>query len=311
MFIKERVPPIELELLPRLMHRLPHSHKSWPDVEKTHYMIKAGYGGEIEVDRLLKRTRWKECLYIGDLQLKEAYCQMDTIVLTPYFAVILEVKNYSGTLVFDEESMHMRQITKQGQEFGYRSPVTQVWNVREELLVLFEEMGISLPVFAAIVLPYPTTLVENIPNTVPIIYGHSLNRFIFTLPRTGQPLPNEELLRIGELLIKQHSPFNKKNYPQTFKYLPAELKKGILCRQCGALSNRHSSRTYHCSICQVKITDGFRHALDDWFALASPTISNRQCQDFLMLHNKNAARHILMRAELKRVREKGQFYYYK
>lgn len=311
MFIKERISPIELEVLPRLMHRLPHSHKSCPDVEKTHYMIKAGHGGEIEVDRLLKQMRWKECLFISDLQLSEAYCQMDTIVLTPYFALILEVKNYSGTLIFDEESMHMRQITKQGQEIGYRSPVTQVWNAREELLVLFEEMGVSLPVYAAIVLPYPTTLVENIPKTFPVIYGHSLNRFIFTLPRNGQPLPNEELLRIGELLIKQHSPFSEKNYPQTFKYHSSELKKGILCRQCGAIGSRHSARTYHCSICQVKISDGPRHALDDWFALVSPTITNRQCQDFLLLHNKNAARHVLLRAELKRVRKKGQFYYYK
>lgn len=311
MFIKERIEPIELEWLPRLMHRLPRHHKSWKEVEKAHYMMRAGYGGEIEVDRLLKRLRWKECLFIGDLQLSEAYCQMDTIVLTPFFALILEVKNYSGTLIFDEESMHMRQITRQGQEFGYNSPVTQAWNAREELLILFEEMGIALPVYAAIVLPYSTTLVENIPKVFPVIYGHSLNRFISTLPQNGQPLPDEELLRIGQHLTAKHSPFTKKNYPYTFKYHPAELKKGILCRQCGLLSSQISIRTHYCLNCKLKIMDGFRQTLDEWFAIASPTITNSQCREFLMLRNKNAAHHILTHAALERTRERGQFLYYK
>lgn len=311
MFIKERTPPIELKWLPRLLRRLPRHHSSWPNVEKAHYMMKAGYGGEIEIDRRLRHLRWKDCLFIGDLQLSHAYCQIDTIVLTPYFALILEVKNYSGTLIFDEESMHLRQITRQGQAVGYHSPVTQAWNAREELLVLFGEMGVKLPVDAAIVLPYSTTLVENMPKVFPVIYGHSLNRFISSIPQNGKPLPNEEIVRIGQLLLEKHSPFPKKNYSQTFKYAPAELKKGILCHQCGSTSSRISTRTHYCSSCNLKISGGLSYTLDEWFAFASPKITNSQCREFLMLRDKNAAHHVLTHAGLTRKRENGQFYYYK
>lgn len=205
----------------------------------------------------------------------------------------------------------MRQETREGKLIGYNSPVTQVWNAREELLILFENLGISMPVYAAIVLPYSSTLVENTPVELPVIYGNSLIRFISNLPRTGRPLSNEEILKVGQLLIEHHSPFSKKDYSKIYKYELKDLKKGVLCPECGTPGNRLSTRTHFCIKCELKISEGHRRALDDWFAFVSTEISNGQCQNFLGVKNKDAAQYILTKLGLKRRGNHGKYVYYK
>ncbi|MBX0313273.1 nuclease-related domain-containing protein [Planococcus glaciei] len=167
MFLKERTAPPLLESLPRLMHRLPKSHMSYEDVVSDHYKVRAGFGGEQHVDGLLQRMRWRDpVIALADFQLLNRFCQMDTVLLMPHGTVILEVKNYSGTLSFDEQSYHMTQETRDGNFLGFNSPVTYAWNAREELQHLFEHLSISLPVYAVVVLPYSSTLIEGAPKEV-------------------------------------------------------------------------------------------------------------------------------------------------
>lgn len=296
MFLKERTAPDLLDTLPRLMQRLPKGHPGWEDVFSDHYKIRAGFGGEKHVDRLLRRMRGHEAGFvIADLQLRERFCQMDTVLLMPYGAVVLEVKNYSGTLSFDEDSLHMTQKTRDGKFFGFNSPVTQAWNAREELLRLFEELAVSLPVYAAVVLPYSSTLIERAPKEIPVIYGYSLNRFLSNLPRTGRPMPPEELARVGQFLIDCHTPFPKTDYSHVYKYEVKDLKKGVLCGSCGSCCVRQSQRTYFCVPCQSAVLEGYARAMDDWFEFVAPEITNRQCREFLGLKDKYAARYLLQK----------------
>ncbi|MGK7376417.1 nuclease-related domain-containing protein [Planococcus sp. 1R117A] len=296
MFMKEREAPVLLEVLPRLMHRLKMEHE---DIVSDHYKARAGFGGEQRIDELLKRIRWLEPpVIIGDLQLNERFCQIDTVVLTPHFAVVLEVKNYSGTLSFDEQSFHMKQETRDGKFFGYNSPVTQAWNAREELLILFQRLGILLPVYTAVVLPYSTTLIEKAPKEVPVIYGYSLNRFLSSLPRTGLPMSPQELARAGQLVIDHHTLFPQMNYQDVYRYQVKDLKKGVLCGSCGAVCARKSERVHVCVKCQSDVRDGYFRALDDWFEFVSPVISNAQCWEFLGLKDKHAAGYVLRKMGL-------------
>lgn len=295
-FLKERTAPHLLESLPRLMYRLPKKHLSYEDVVSDHYKVRAGFGGEQHVDRLLKRMRWPEPpVVIADLQLSERFCQIDTVVLTPHFAMILEVKNYSGTLSFDEDSLHMTQRTRDGKFFGFNSPVTQAWNAREELLDLFRRLSVSLPVYTAVVLPYSSTLIERAPKEIPVIYGYSLNRFLSTLPRTGRPMPPEELARVGQLLIDRHTPFPKTDYSHVYQFELKDLKTGVLCDACGSPCMRQSERTHFCVRCQLVVLDGYSRVLDDWFEFVTPEITNRQCREFLGLKDKYAARYLLQK----------------
>lgn len=310
MFMKKRMAPAALEKLPRLLRRLPETHPSWQSIYRDHYRIQAGFGGEQTVDRLLERMRWKdEPIIICDLHLKERLCQVDTVVLTPYYALVLEVKNYSGTLTFNEESFHLEQLTRDGKRIGFNSPATQAWNVREEIKILFESQNISLPVFTAIVLPYSSTLIDQPPAEIPVVYGYSLSRFIAKLSRTRKPLPHEELTRIGQFLIGQHSPFFQKPYHKLYSFEAHHLKKGILCESCGAACTKKSARHFSCKKCLMKTVNGYESALHDWFDFASSTITNAQCRDFLGLKDKYAANYLLRKMNLSSTGASNQVYY--
>lgn len=294
MFLKERGAPELLTSLPRLLHRLPKGHSSYELVMSDHYKIKAGFGGEQQVDQLLRKGRWREpVLIIGDLQLDRSFCQMDTVILTSHFALVLEVKNYSGTLSFDEKSFHMKQETREGKLLGYNSPITQAWNAQAELQVLFEELAVSLPVYACVVLPYATTLIENGPAELPVVYGYSLKRFISTLPRTDSPLSSEEMARVGQLLVERHTTFSTKNFQEWYRYSAADLKKGVLCSICGLRCVKSSQRTLFCDGCKMPSGDGYAHALADWFDFVAPEISSAQCREFLGLKDKYAVRYLI------------------
>ncbi|MDN7226445.1 nuclease-related domain-containing protein [Planococcus sp. N064] len=301
MFLKERTAPLLLERLPRLLHRLPKSHASYEDVVLDHYKVRAGFGGEQHVDGLLKRMRWHDpVMALAVFQLCDRFCQMDTVLLTSHGAVVLEVKNYSGTLSFDEQSYHMKQETRDGKFLGFNSPVTQVWNAREELLHLFEQLSISLPVYPVVVLPYSSTLIEGAPKEVPVIYGYSLNRFLSTLPRTERIMPPEELARLAQLLIDHHTPFPKKDFPAMYRYEVNSLVKGVLCSACGSRCERRSERVHACIRCEATVIDGYARALDDWFEFVSPEISNAECREFLGLKDHYAAKYVLVKMGLGR-----------
>ena len=311
MFLKERVAPELLESLPRLLHRLPKGHAAYESVMLDRYKIKAGFGGEQHVDSILSQARWREpIMVIGDLQLADRFCQMDTVMVTPHFALILEVKNYSGTLSFDEKSLHMKQETRDGKLLGYNSPVTQVWNAQEELKVLFEHFDVSLPVYACVVLPYATTLIERAPAEMPVVYGYSLKRFISSLPRTGSPMPPDEMAHVGQLLIDRHRPYSKKDFQEWYRFSTADLKRGVLCSICGSHCMKKSQRVFFCDNCNLPSEDGYSRALADWFDFVAPEISNAQCREFLGLKDKYAVRYLMDKMGLgRRGNARGVRYY--
>jgi len=148
------------------------------------------------------------------------------------------------------------------------------------------------------VLPYSSTLIERAPKEIPVIYGYSLNRFFSTLPRTGRPLPPEELARIGQLLLDHHTPFPKTDFQKVYKYELKDLKKGVLCGACGSPCMRQSERTHFCVSCTFTVADGYSRALSDWFEFIEPEITNRQCREFLGLKDKYAARYLLQKLGL-------------
>lgn len=306
MFLKERQAPALLQRLPRLLHRLPKDHPAYELAMADQYKIRAGFGGEQHVDRLLRETTWREpIVFICDLQLVDPFCQIDTVMLTPHFALILEVKNYSGTLSFDETSFHLKQETRDGKKLGFNSPVTQVWNAQAELAILLGQLGVALPVHACIVLPYPTTLLEKAPAEMPVIYAYSLKRFLSTLPRTGSPLSSDDMALVGQHLLARHKPYTRKNFPEWYRYSPADLKKGVLCAVCGAHGVKLSQRLFYCNLCRSPIHDGHERALADWFEFASPDISTAQLCAYLGLTNKYAVRYLVRKLGL--VRRAGRY----
>lgn len=88
MIIKERSIPEKILILQALLRRLPRNYPKIPQLKGELAKSLAGYKGEQSVNYHLSFLPEKEFLLLYDLRLFNGnhYFQMDTLILTPYFA---------------------------------------------------------------------------------------------------------------------------------------------------------------------------------------------------------------------------------
>ncbi|SFE88656.1 nuclease-related domain-containing protein [Alteribacillus iranensis] len=103
MIIKPRKVPLHLRKLRALERRLPHSHPKRPEIERDTAKWSAGYKGEQSIDDPLTFLPPHDFRILHDLHLYDGshYFQIDTLIISSCFLLIIEVINISGTLIFD------------------------------------------------------------------------------------------------------------------------------------------------------------------------------------------------------------------
>ncbi|WP_082235676.1 nuclease-related domain-containing protein [Halobacillus massiliensis] len=109
MIIKPRTYPIQLRKLQSLLRRLPKSHTRYPMIQAAYSRNLAGYEGEKSIDYYLDFLPEEDYLIIKDLRMKGSkyFFQMDTVILTRKYILILEVKNLAGSLSLNRSTYQM------------------------------------------------------------------------------------------------------------------------------------------------------------------------------------------------------------
>lgn len=127
MICKELKIPIIIEKSQALLWRLPLNHLKIPIIEKDLMKRKAGYNGEATVYYHLSFLKDKKYKIFYDIRIPlfSQHFQIDFLVLTPFYILIIEVKNISGTVTIDPL---IRQLTRtyKGLTEGFPDPVSQV-----------------------------------------------------------------------------------------------------------------------------------------------------------------------------------------
>ncbi|WP_162357091.1 nuclease-related domain-containing protein [Metabacillus mangrovi] len=126
MIAKKRTLPLHLLKIQALLRRLPPSHKQISLITEDMNKSTAGYKGELAADYYLSLFDQPSRYIFHDLRLPHAhtYFQMDTLYLSPSFALIIEVKNISGTLIF-EPGLNQMIRSKDGIKTGFADPILQ------------------------------------------------------------------------------------------------------------------------------------------------------------------------------------------
>lgn len=109
MIVKERKPPITLLKLEVLLRRLPKEHSIRSTVESDFMKIKSGYVGEKKVDYYLNFLPKKEYSIFHNIRLKseDHFFQIDTLIITSKYILLLEIKNMLGNLMFDRNFINL------------------------------------------------------------------------------------------------------------------------------------------------------------------------------------------------------------
>ncbi|HWL11896.1 MAG TPA: nuclease-related domain-containing protein [Ureibacillus sp.] len=298
MIIKPCEIPIKARLLEALLCRLPANHPKRPILESELGKCMAGYRGEQSIDSVLAVLPEKEYLLFHDLRIPSTPYpfQLDILILSSSFFLILEVKNIAGEIYFDDD-FHQLIQTKHDQAQAYDDPILQVNRQRTQLLQwLTSKKAPTIPIETLVVSANSLTIVraKNKEVTEKVVRRNSLALKINSLAKKHQEdiLSKKELKRLTNLLLKAHTPYIPKLLT-TYKISATELLTGVQCPNCRALPMKRKWGKWHCQSCSYCSSDAHLAAIRDYALLIKPAITNRELRDFLRLDSVSIATKML------------------
>ena len=292
MILKQRSEPPEIRQLQSLLQRVPIVHPLVPHWTEKLRRMTAGFHGEQRVDAL-----WNEIPIVGphyflhDLYIQKPNTshQIDTILITSRFVLIIEIKSIAGRLDFDPQLRQFSRTNRDGTVDGMRNPDDQLRRHEKWVQQFLAEHKVSLPVIGAIVFTYPSSIVNSRPKNRIIIQASGLPYLIDQLlaKYTEDLLNTRKTRQLAGRLLQVHS-----DRPLRELEVPVELKKGVLCEECNEVLY-YDKKAWRCNQCNYKNPRAHLQTLLQYRSLVSHTISNREFREFTGLNSVSTASKML------------------
>lgn len=298
MILKHRTPPPEIFQLASLLKRIPPAHPQFPHWTEKLRRISAGYHGEQRVDSL-----WHEIdipiphFFIHDLfiQKPKSSHQMDTVLVTSRFILILEIKSISGVLNFDSQTRQFSRTNKDGSIDGLRNPDDQIRRHEKWIAQFLEERKIALPVIGAIIFAYPSAVIASKAGNRILIQSSGLPYLLDELlsVHNHDALSKTLTKKLAAQLLRFHS-----NKPLTLPVLPASFLKGVICPQCEYQILLYTWKKWRCGACLYADPHSHMTALAHYRYLIGFTITNREFRDFTGIGSVATSSKLLKSAQM-------------
>ncbi|XXM70408.1 nuclease-related domain-containing protein [Lysinibacillus sphaericus] len=294
MIIKAReIPEIILELQ-ALLRRLPLQYNNIQVLVDELNRRTAGHKGEEALDYPLSLLDPQKYLIFHGLRLQigDHYFQIDTLVISKYFILLIEVKNLAGTIYFDPVFSQLIQI-KDEQQTVYPDPHIQLHRQQTHFEKWLRQNGFSsIPIYSLVVISNDKTLIKTSPNNHKIhstvIHRHLLPTRIsqFEKNNSNENYNDKEIKKLARMLKKKHRS-SEHSIVERFNIHPTEIRGGVLCQSCnhGPLVRKHGF--WFCTKCKSKDTIGHIQALVDYrLIFKSKTITNSEARKYLNIESR-------------------------
>ena len=133
------------------------------------YQVKAGYSGEVDVDRILPEIGLpQDVIVLKGLTLEilpNFFAQLDTLILTRKRIILLEIKKYAGTVIFDVDSGKTIKISPNGEIEKFDCILHQLDRAAHGIKSWLEKRQFNIPVEPILVMANQRTVIEEIPKT--------------------------------------------------------------------------------------------------------------------------------------------------
>lgn len=316
MIVKELSVPIRIPILESTRDRLPEDHPKIGEIQQELKRRLTGFKGERAVSYYLDFLPEKDCYIFHALRLPSGkyYFQMDYFLLTTRCLFILECKNFYGTISF-EESFNQLIRTANDKEEGFQDPISQAKWHRQQLLKFLHAHQISLPVEYLVVIGNPSTIIKTSPQNKlalnKVVHGHSLlERIEKIMDHYQREVINLKGVRkLSKLLLKYHTP---ETYDVLEKYSldEGDILTGVRCPNCRRLPMNRVQGAWICPACGCKDKNAHISALNDYFLIMEPSITNQKFRGFVHLGSDTTAKRMLGALNLPHTGEnKGRIYF--
>lgn len=303
LIVKERTIPIRIQKNEALLRRLSKDHIKRQEIEEDLRKRWAGYRGEQSVDYYLGKLPEKDYLIFHGIRLSNGKYnfQIDTLILTEAFALILEIKNFSGILYFDSTFNQWIQTTQAGEK-GYPCPVEQANQQRQELKKWLEARNVNIPIDFLVIISKPSTILKTANGNTPILQKVLHVQFLLDkiqkLKYKETILNHKELKKLSHRMLKEHRPeiFDILTF---YKIYPTEILTGVLCSNCVSIQMTRCYGNWICPKCRQKDPHAHVRTVDDYFLIFNDTpLCNRKFRNFLHLSSPYIANRLLLSMNL-------------
>ncbi len=263
-------------------------------------MYQAGISGEKSLGFPLSFLDDKRFSIYHDLRFFDGvhYFQIDTLVLTQHYLLILEVKNISGTLMFDRTFNQFIRISDTKEE-AFPNPLTQVERQRSQLRALLQKMNIpEVPIETLIVVANRRAVLKATEEvqfiSSKVIRGEFLPTKVNLLDKRygDERLTVKEVRKLGRILVKLHEPLDR-DVLKRFSISPDELIVGVACPACARLAMQRLHGRWFCELCGAHSRDAHLRALQDYALIVSREITNQEARRFLRMDSVSATSKML------------------
>ncbi|WP_226537119.1 NERD domain-containing protein [Fictibacillus halophilus] len=305
MLVKDRSKSLRIKKLEVFQRRLIQNHpKLLPITDELGGRL-AGHHGEQSNDYFLKPFLSKGYTVLHDLRLAahDSFFQIDTLLISTHYILILEVKYITGTLHFD----HLNQVIRvrdDGSEEAFQNPIYQVKRQRSHLTDWLSRNRVPhIPVHSLVVMSNPRTIIKSLPShkDIPQYITHSpylQERIqVFDKMHSVEKLTKREITKLSKLLVRQHTPDN----PDLIKRYQIEEKdiiKGVYCTKCFYMPVVRKNNTWVCPKCSKKDRNLHLPSLEDYALLYGASITNKEFCNFLQIPSRHVAKRILSNMNL-------------
>lgn len=278
------------------MRRLPSHHEAIPVMQSRYAAIQAGFGGEQELDKIFENYAFsmKHGIFHDLSLVSSTYFQIDSLFITPWYAILFEVKNIAGELTVTENPPQLIRVLDSGQVSGFKSPIAQLEGNCELFQDWLYSRNISLPVYGAVVLAYARQRIEVFDTNIPILFPSAVPTFIRKIPTTSPLLDDETFATLLTQLGSSHRHFVPSPICEMYSIRRSDIRTGVICPGCGFIGMEKYKGGWRCLSCTRTSRDAHKKAIRDWFLLFGGGMSNKDCREFLRVDRQQTAHRLIM-----------------
>lgn len=277
--------------------RLPDQHPQKEYLENQLHRKMAGERGESKLQKKFKEFHLDEnfaALWDIGLEQGEWMTQFDGLVLTEKCVIILDSKNVSDDLHFDEKTGEFIRMNQKGQRLILENPVFQLNKNIRFLRQWFRNRKLDVPVKGLIVYTAANCIFHSKPTGALLCKTYQMNEYLYkilhSLPQDPAPL---KINKIKRMLEANHKPFRRKPLCERYNIDYGDLQKGVYCAACKGYQVVRTKRNWVCRDCGMKNLAAHHFALQEYFSFVDSSITNKDLREFCLLESAAVANRIL------------------
>lgn len=293
MIIQDREIPRIILKLQALLRRLPLHHPKIQVIVDELNRRSAGHKGEEALDYPLNLLDPKKYLIFHGLrlQINNNFFQIDTLVISKHFILLIEVKNLAGSIYFDPVFKQLIQM-KDDQKIAFPDPQIQLQRQEMQFKKWLKQNGFSpIPILSLVVISNDKTIINTSSNNNNI-NSKVLHRYLLPMQihkyEESHPYENytdKEIKKLIRLLKKKHVRADH-SILERFNLSSSDIRQGVICDTCNHSPLVRDHGSWFCIKCKSKNTNGHIQALVDYQLLVKQTITNGEARKFLNIESR-------------------------